>query len=324
MSKYFTALFHLQLVLTISGYIAREEKQFNLVSVGKEYEGLDAFNEFTAPDKRMCISRCVYSKKCLSYDVNKVSDRVIECRMFNITIDYFLYLGNQLSDRPGVEIQSKIFTKTSCLAWYKSGARTDGVYKVLINGKYVKPVYCLMQEEGGGWMAFQRRFNGSVIFSNRPWSEYRDGFGPISGEHWLGNEAVHQMISSQPQDMMFIGETFNGVFIKKRFANFVVNSEADDYFMTFSHTYPGYHSSGVMSGNYKFTTVDRDNDNRGDKNCAQIQGGGGWWYNACTNNNINGHYLLPGDSIPPHRGVYCNAVSQSLKSSMLLIRPMQQ
>ena len=309
--------------LLLKGDVLTEDKVFNLVSTGKEYGGITAFHEFNVPDKRMCISRCFYSKKCASYDVYQVSDRVIECRMFNITFDYFLYLGNQLRDRTGLEIQSKFFTKTSCLAWYKSGARTNGLYEVLLNGKYVKSVYCLMEEEGGGWMAFQRRFDGSVTFSFLNWAEYKAGFGPTSGEHWLGNEVVYQMTSKKPQDMLFIGESFDGLTIKYKLANFLIKSEAEYYLMTYSQTYPGYSNLCRFGGNNKFTTVDRDNDSRGDKNCAQIHGGGGWWYYACTNNNMNGHYLLPGNPTRAANGLYCNSLKQSLKSTMMLIRPMQ-
>jgi len=33
---------------------------------------------------------------------------------------------------------------------------------------------------------FQRRFNGQVVFHTRTWNEYRDGFGDVNTEFWLG------------------------------------------------------------------------------------------------------------------------------------------
>ena len=39
---------------------------------------------------------------------------------------------------------------------------------------------------------FQKRFDGSVDFY-RNWAEYRDGFGDLKGEFWLGNDRVSKM-----------------------------------------------------------------------------------------------------------------------------------
>ena len=39
---------------------------------------------------------------------------------------------------------------------------------------------------------FQRRQDGSVNFT-RSWAEYRDGFGNLTGEFWLGNEYLRQL-----------------------------------------------------------------------------------------------------------------------------------
>ena len=43
-----------------------------------------------------------------------------------------------------------------------------------------------------GWTLIERRQDGSVDFY-RTWDEYRDGFGDLEGEFWLGNEHIYQI-----------------------------------------------------------------------------------------------------------------------------------
>lgn len=40
----------------------------------------------------------------------------------------------------------------------------------------------------------QRRLDGSVSF-DRSWRDYRDGFGDLHSEFWLGNDHIHDLSS---------------------------------------------------------------------------------------------------------------------------------
>ena len=42
----------------------------------------------------------------------------------------------------------------------------------------------------------QRRYDGSVNF-NRSWADYKDGFGSMDGEFWLGNEILHKLTDTE-------------------------------------------------------------------------------------------------------------------------------
>lgn len=53
-------------------------------------------------------------------------------------------------------------------------------------------VYCDMETSGGGWTTIQRRKSGLVSFY-RDWRQYKQGFGNIRGDFWLGNDHIHRL-----------------------------------------------------------------------------------------------------------------------------------
>ncbi|VDI62418.1 Hypothetical predicted protein, partial [Mytilus galloprovincialis] len=62
----------------------------------------------------------------------------------------------------------------------------DGVYNVYPNGgSNPKAAYCVIRN-GIKWTVIHRRYDGSVDF-DRTWEEYKQGFGNVKGEFWLGD-----------------------------------------------------------------------------------------------------------------------------------------
>ena len=83
----------------------------------------------------------------------------------------------------------------------------------------------------------QKRFDGSVRFSDRTWAEYQNGFGHVSGEYWLGLDRIHQL-AKNPVTLRFDLGTPDG---RNRFAvyqGFTV-AGADQKFQMTSGTYTG-------------------------------------------------------------------------------------
>ncbi|CAG2231682.1 unnamed protein product [Mytilus edulis] len=78
--------------------------------------------------------------------------------------------------------------------------RMSGVYTFYPeNTKF--DVYCDMETAGFGWTVLQRIINGTIDFY-RGWSDYKDGFGNLESEFWLGN-SLFSTGNRNHNDMMF-------------------------------------------------------------------------------------------------------------------------
>ncbi|CAB4000720.1 Hypothetical predicted protein, partial [Paramuricea clavata] len=81
----------------------------------------------------------------------------------------------------------------SCDVLYKSGKTITGVYTIDPDGQGDFQVRCDMTSTPGkGWTIFQRRVDGSVDFY-RNWTEYKNGFGKLTDEFWLGLDKIHRL-----------------------------------------------------------------------------------------------------------------------------------
>ncbi|XP_023261666.1 fibrinogen C domain-containing protein 1-like [Seriola lalandi dorsalis] len=71
----------------------------------------------------------------------------------------------------------------------RSPQASSGVYAVQPPGvKKPFKVYCEMRADGG-WTVFQRR-SGQAVSFNRKWAAYKNGFGNLTKDHWLGLKKV--------------------------------------------------------------------------------------------------------------------------------------
>ena len=154
--------------------------------------------------------------------------------------------------------------------------------------------YCDADSDGGGWLVFQRRKDGSVSF-DRGWTEYEEGFGDLNGEFWYGLQPLNCLTSQGQWELRIDLTHSNGTKTYLHYKKFAVGSASDKYRLKisqFTGIYPVDPFSKHPLNNMKFTTKDSDNDML-NGNCA-VSGNGksnnGWWQNRCSHIHLNQKY----------------------------------
>ena len=109
----------------------------------------------------------------------------------------------------------------------EKGFKEDGVYLINPDSKGPFHVYCDQTTNGGGWIVVQKRFNGSEDF-NRNWTDYKNGFGNLDGEFWLGNDKIHRLTSRHHQLLVQL-EDFENFTAHAQYEAFTVDSEENWY-----------------------------------------------------------------------------------------------
>ena len=150
-------------------------------------------------------------------------------------------------------------------------------------------MYCDMSTNGGGWIVFQRRMDGTVNFY-RNWADYLKGFGDLKGEFWLGLDKIHRLTNTASSSTLRVDmKDFNGVKKFVQYSSFRVGGADTKYTLSVSGYSGNAGDSMVYHNGRKFSTQDSDNDLYSG-NCA-ISHKGAWWYNNCHKSNLNSQYL---------------------------------
>ncbi|XP_071830429.1 fibrinogen-like protein A [Apostichopus japonicus] len=217
-----------------------------------------------------------------------------------------------------------------CLDVFNAGSTTNGIYTI-------KPtnwtgdsfdVFCSMTD-GGGWTVFQRRVNGSVDFY-RNWTSYKEGFGELDHEFWLGNDKLYDLTNQGDYQLRIDMVNKHGAPYYAKFDFFRINDESDNYTLSGLGNYSGTaDTDGGAPGGYAlsthrnsaFSTFDRDNDKAvGSTNCA-ISRHGAWWYKNCAESNLNGDYMAADDALSSIQWYFLPGGHYNIKYTEMKIRP---
>lgn len=174
----------------------------------------------------------------------------------------------------------KFSLSTDCAALYRDGYRENGVYTVLLSDNNLRPVWCDFEysddDSRKGWMVVQRRFSGELDF-NRTWEEYKQGFGDLSSEFWLGNECIWSVVNSSGFRLsvkILLGGNQASSFSMSGKATNHFCSEAEDYQLFYHQVaYAPFTSSQYPLSGSSFMTWDKQQIRPG---CPPLDGG--WWY----------------------------------------------
>ncbi|KAH0616468.1 hypothetical protein JD844_027590 [Phrynosoma platyrhinos] len=181
-----------------------------------------------------------------------------------------------------------------CSNYFAAGKRHNGIYKITPDPRNESfDAYCDMESMGGGWTVIQMRQDGSTNF-NRTWNEYKNGFGNLSREFWLGNDKIHLLTKSKDMQLRIELEDFNGIREYAKYEQFYVANEFLKYRLSIG-SYSGTAGDALHFNKYYnhdqkfFTTPDKDNDRYPSGNCGAYYSSG-WWFDACLAANLNGKY----------------------------------
>ena len=176
----------------------------------------------------------------------------------------------------------------SCKETLDDGFTESGVYTIDPEDGYGPfEVYCDMETAGGGWAVFQRREDGSANFL-RDWVDYKNGFGDLNNEFWLGLDKISRLTKESSQTIRFDLSDFDGNSRYAQYKAFEVGNEASGYVLNFGSYSGNAGDSFAEQNGMKFSTRDKDQD-VDSRNCAEFFKGA-WWYHDCHQSNLNGIY----------------------------------
>ena len=164
---------------------------------------------------------------------------------------------------------------------------------------------CDMETDEGGWIVIQRRVpNGTVNFT-RGWKDYEEGFGDLDSEFWYGLQNIHCLTTRESVELRIDLQDEQGNKVTWVYQQFSVDGADQKYRLHIGQgtgTPPGIRDGMAHHNNMYFSTLDRDSDRSGSRNCA-VNYMGGWWYNNCISSNLNGAHTA---SITPGRVSWYN------------------
>ncbi|PIK59641.1 putative ficolin-1-like [Apostichopus japonicus] len=91
--------------------------------------------------------------------------------------------------------------------------------------------YCDNDLDSGGWTVLQRRRSDSVNF-NRNWKDFRNGFGFLGSEFWIGNEKIAFLTNQKRYQLRMNFENVAGDTYYVIYDKFRISDEWGKYYIS--------------------------------------------------------------------------------------------
>ncbi|XP_034137207.1 fibrinogen C domain-containing protein 1 isoform X3 [Drosophila guanche] len=209
---------------------------------------------------------------------------------------------------------------TSCLQYYLS---VQGILKLQLTPES-ESFYVACD---GDWTVILNRSSDEINFE-RGWLDYKDGFGNLAGDFFIGLNKLHALTSAAIHELRIVFEDFDGHVAYAGYSTFAIGSERELYPLSLLGQFqadlsPSAGDSLSYHAGAKFSTIDGDNDNCVDCSCAQRYKGAGW-FNNCGTSNIMGQYHQQNYAQAGESGIFWDTFQgkdYSLRRVRMMIRP---
>ncbi|XP_041372488.1 uncharacterized protein LOC121385775 isoform X2 [Gigantopelta aegis] len=205
-------------------------------------------------------------------------------------------------------VNEKVYV-SNCSDVIEHNITTSGVFTIQPRDSGLAlHAYCDIEDNKTAWLVIQRKSNGSTNF-NKTWYEYRDGFGEIDSDYWLGNNDIHRITKQGQYELQIDLETNTAEKKHVMYDTFYVHSK----YTYFTLNVIGFHGDIKdllsPSDGKLFRTFDKM---KIDNFCDEPEVGA-FWLSSCFSLNLSKGNKT---TWPP----WCNGTCY-ITSSVMKIRP---
>ncbi|GFR21121.1 techylectin-5A [Trichonephila clavata] len=180
-----------------------------------------------------------------------------------------------------------------CKEVLENGNTESGVYTIWPRSRSAHcaaiEVYCDLETAGGGWTVIQRRgdYGNAQNYFDKTWKDYKEGFGNLRGEFWLGNENIVAITGQALYSIRFDMKNKEGKSVFAVYESFWIDDESQKYKLHLQD-YSGNAGDALTPHSGKeFYTKDQPNK-PSDVKLGEVKHTGGWWFNTFTSSTLNG------------------------------------